>query len=149
MFRFCLATASTICLVLIMGCQTESTPGEASQSSEKIRTSHSKIFDQFEQDNILKIRIDADDKIYVNGEETEDWDFVAAELTKAKDENRMVWYYREAAGGQGTLTAQKLIDKVMTVQIKYPQFSQSSKADYSDYQDMYGTNHERILKGDE
>src|SRR5215471_16272904 len=87
----------------------------------------------------LKVCVLADGTIQVEGRPAT-IDELDAALSRAKEANGQVWYYREAAKGEAPPLARQVIQRVAA--LKLP-ISLSSKPDFSDWVDAKGVSHPR------
>ena len=87
----------------------------------------------------LKVCVLADGTIQVEGRPAT-IDELDAALSRAKEANGQVWYYRETAKGEAPPQAKQVIHRVAA--LKLP-ISLSSKPDFSDWVDAKGVSHPR------
>lgn len=88
---------------------------------------------------ILKVSVLASGAVLLEGEPVS-IEGLQAKLESAKPERPVVWYFREAAGGEPPAEAMQVMK--MVVENRLP-ISLSSKPDFSDYVDMKGRSHPR------
>jgi hypothetical protein len=87
----------------------------------------------------LKVCVLADGTIQVEGRPATIEDLEAA-LSRTKEANGQIWYYREAAPGEAPPLARQVTQRL--VALKLP-ISLSSKPDFSDWVDAKGVSHPR------
>ena len=88
---------------------------------------------------VLKVSVLASGAVLLDGQPVS-LEELQAQLENAKPERPVVWYFREAAGGEPPAEAMQVMK--MVVDNRLP-ISLSSKPDFSDYVDMKGRAHPR------
>src|SRR5947209_6681169 len=93
---------------------------------------------------ILKVSVLVSGSILLDGEPVS-LEVLQAKLQSLKDQRGVVWYYREAAGGEPPAEAMHVMKMVTDNRLP---ISLSSKADFSDFVDRKGGLHPRYFTWD-
>ena len=93
---------------------------------------------------ILKVSVLVSGAVLLDGEPVS-LEALGAKLESLKADRPVVWYYREAAGGEPPTEAMQVMKLVVDKQIP---ISLCSKPDFSDYVDRKGVSHPRYTTWD-